>query len=444
MVPGAYVRPITGRSGRMLPSGGVATGTFGLRSFEQPAFRRIVIVMLLAIIGLFRALQLWMLSYDRLWAFDFSYYWTAAGHLLRGEPLYSATQLAGTYIPEDQVGFLYPPPLAVVITPLAALFPTDYKAAGWVWAAIGAAILVLSVLAIVRSERLVERFEPALGWGPNVGQAAFVIAAFAMTPVIAELSVGNVHLELLGLFTLAWLGIRRGDARGERIAGAAIAVAALIKVFPALLLLWFVATGRRHAAVWTVLVAAVIAVVLVPTTGLQSWLDYPRVLMNMGPILDLHDSVSPTLWLEPVVGFQLARTIIVAAAINGVVWVARSHPDILSYPIAVTASILIAPAVFHHYLSILVLPLALALAAGVRWWLVGLIYILLWGGQQPALGDWAWVLSRVPQTVAYLLLIGALVAARKGRQQAALPTDLPEVELHDVLATFETSGPVPT
>ena len=348
----------------MLPSGRVATGTFGLRTLEQPAFRRILIVALLAIFGTFRAVQLWMLSCDRLWAFDFSYYWTAAGNLLHGEPLYSAAQVAGTYTPEDQVGFLYPPPLAVAVTPFAALFPTDYHAAGWAWAAIGAVILVVSVLAIVRSERLVERFEPALGWGPNLGRAAFVVAAFVLTPVVAELSVGNVHLELLGLFTLAWLGIRRGDTRGERIAGGAIAVAALIKVFPALLVLWFVATGRRTAALWSVLVAAAIAVVALPITGLQSWLDYPRVLLNMGPILDIHDSVSPTLWLEPVVGFQLARAAVIAASVAGVLYVARSRPDVVSYPIAVTASILIAPAVFHHYLSILVLPLLLALAAG--------------------------------------------------------------------------------
>jgi hypothetical protein len=106
--------------GRMLPSGRVTTGTFGLRTFEQPAFRRIVIVTLLAIVGTFRVVQLWILSNDRLWAFDFSYYWTAAGNLVHGAPLYSAAQLSGTYVPEAQLGFLYPPPFAVLVIPLAA------------------------------------------------------------------------------------------------------------------------------------------------------------------------------------------------------------------------------------------------------------------------------------------------------------------------------------
>ncbi|MEA2631934.1 MAG: hypothetical protein QOE66_2153, partial [Chloroflexota bacterium] len=287
--------------------------------------------------------------------------------------------------------------------------------AGWVWAAIGALIVVLSVLAIVRSERLVERFGPALALGPTAGQVALVVTAFILTPVVGELSVGNVHLELLGLFTIAWLGIRRGDENGERVAGLAIAGAAVIKVFPGLLVLWFLATGRRTAAGWTVVGAILIALATVPITGIQAWLDYPRILANMGPIADVHDSVSPTVWLLPVIGYDAARLVVLSIGTAAIIYVAKVRPDIVSFPIAVTVSILVAPAVFHHYLSILVLPLLLAVAAGVRWWVVGLIYFLLWGGQQAALGDWAWVLSRVPQTIAYLLLTGALLALRPVR-----------------------------
>jgi hypothetical protein len=166
--------------------------------------------------------------------------------------------------------------------------------------------------------------------------------------------------------------------------------------------------------------AIVIALATVPITGIQAWLDYPRILANMGPIGDVHDSVSPTIWLLPVIGYDAARLAVLSIGTAAIIYVAKSRPDIVSFPIAVTVSILVAPAVFHHYLSILVLPLLLAVAAGVRWWVVGLIYLLLWGGQQPALGDWAWVLSRVPQTVAYVLLIGALIATR--RAPVSIPT----------------------
>src|SRR5712672_3031619 len=98
------------RTDGMLPSGRVTTGTFGLRTFRQPVFRRIVIFTILAIVGAFRVAQLWILASERMWAYDFSYFWTAAGHLLRGEPLYAAALVAGTYVEDSQPGFLYPPP----------------------------------------------------------------------------------------------------------------------------------------------------------------------------------------------------------------------------------------------------------------------------------------------------------------------------------------------
>ena len=80
---------------------------------------------------------------------------------------------------------------------------------------------------------------------------------------------------------------------------------------------------------------------------------------------------------------------------------------------AVTVSVLIAPAVFHHYLAVLVLPLLLALAADVSPIIVVAAYFLMWGGQQPALGDWAWVLSRVPQTLGWALLLVGLARVRR-------------------------------
>ena len=61
-------------------------------------------------------------------------------------------------MPEDQTGFLYPPAFAVLMMPFAAVFPTDYRLAGWLWAAIGAAILAVSVVAVVRAEGLDRRF----------------------------------------------------------------------------------------------------------------------------------------------------------------------------------------------------------------------------------------------------------------------------------------------
>jgi alpha-1,2-mannosyltransferase len=367
-------------------------------------------VLVVALLAMFRAFQLAVLSTDRLWAADFSYYWAAGSQLLHGASIYSPEQLAGPYVPEGQTGFLYPPAFAVLMVPFAAAFPTDYRLAGWLWALIGAAILVVSVWAVVRAEGLDRRFD----WLPRPRVLWFVAGALVLPTVIAELSVGNVHLEVLGLLSLAWLGIRRADARGEAVAGVAVGAAALLKVFPGVLLLWFLATRRWRAAAWFFAGSAVLAALSLPFTGPQPWLDYPRVLANMGLVLDVHDSVSPTMWLTPVLGFDLARWLVTLAGVALVVWAARARAPIVSFAIAVIVAVVVAPAVFHHYLSVLVLPLLLALSAGVPIALVALSYFLMWGGQQPALGDWAWVLSRVPQTLGWLVLLVALAATNDG------------------------------
>ena len=82
------------------------------------------------------------------------------------------------------------------------------------------------------------------------GRLLLLAAAFAFPPVVGELVLGNVHLQLLALFALAWWGIRRGDGRGQAVAGVAIGAAALVKVLPLLVVVWFLATGRWRAAAW--------------------------------------------------------------------------------------------------------------------------------------------------------------------------------------------------
>jgi hypothetical protein len=151
---------------------------------------------------------------------------------------------------------------------------------------------------------------------------------------------------------------------------------------------------------------------LLPFTGVHSWLDYPLVLANMGVVLSTHDSVSPTVWLSSITGLSVARVIITVLGMSLVIYAARMLPFAASFAVAVTVSVLIAPAVFHHYLTVLIVPLLLALAAGVRPWIVAVAYFLMWGGQQPALGDWAWVLSRVPQTLGWLVLLFALLRVK--------------------------------
>lgn len=379
---------------------------YGLRLLRKPHVQRAAVAVLAVVVLIFRALQFASLTQKIQWGYDFSAYWSAAGRLLDGLSPYTAAQLAGPYGPQQQFLYLYPPSLAAAVTPLAALFP-DYRSAAWVWTALGAAVLLWAVLALSRFEPLASRIPLLAGRG----RWLLVAAALAFPPVVGELLLGNVHLLLLGLFTAAWLGLRRGTPRGEWVAGLAIGVAAVIKVFPALVVLWFLLTRRWRAAGGAVLGAVAFAGVSLPLTGIQPWLDYPAVLGNLAAPTDVTDTLAPTVWLAPYLGFLGARVAVTLAAV-AVLWAAARARDVSlarSFAIAVVLAMLIAPAIYQHYLALLVLPLVLALGAGVPLRYVVAAYLLMWGGQQDALGPYAWIVNRLMPTAGALLLLVALL-----------------------------------
>ncbi len=388
------------------------------------------LAIVVAVVLAFRALQFALLTRQIQWGYDFSAYWSAAGRLLDGLSPYDPHQLAGTYSPQQQFLYLYPPPLAAAVTPLAALFPTDYRAAAWVWTTLGAVLLVAGVLAISSVERLSARFPVLAGRGVWL----LVAGALAFPPVLGELVLGNVHLLLLGLLSVAWLGVRRGDERGEWIAGAAVGVATVIKVFPGVLVLWFLLTRRYRAAAGAIVGGGLVAVLTLPVTGIEPWLQYPTVLANLGPPVDTRDTLAPTVWLADLLGFGVARIVVTVAGLAVVAWTAltvrparattENDPGALgrSFAIAVTVSVLIAPAVYQHYLAVLVLPLLLGLGSGVSVGWLAASYLLMWGGEQSALGDLSWIVNRAMPTLGAVLLLVGLVLGRRRGPSAARPS----------------------
>jgi hypothetical protein len=87
--------------------------------------------------------------------------------------------------------------------------------------------------------------------------------------------------------------------------------------------------------------------------------------------------------------------LVLAIAVALMVWAARRRPDVGSFGVAVTCAVLVTPSLFHHYLSILVLPMLLSLASGTGGGWVAAGYLAMWGGQQAALGPAAALLDRV-------------------------------------------------
>jgi hypothetical protein len=384
---------------------------YGLRLLAEPRVQRVAVTLVLGLVLVFRLIQFAIFTTQIQWGYDFSAYWHAGSNVLAGLPIYAADQLSGPYAPQRQLLYLYPPPLAAFAAPLSAIF-SDYRLANWVWAGLGAAIAVAVVLAVGRREGL---FEPDRFGGLLAGRGRWLLvgAAFALPPVVGELVLGNVHLLLLGLFGLASLGIRGGTVNGERIAGLVIGIAAVIKVFPALILLWFLLRRRWTAATFTVVGAAAATLLALPLTGIQPWLDYPTVLGNLSAPSDTRDTLAPTVWLAPYLGFTVSRVVVTLLGVAALAWSALRQDERTSYAVAVVASLLIAPALYHHYLAILVLPFAMALGSRVAPAALVASYFLLWGGQQDALGDLSWIVNRGLPTAGVLVLFGGLLAVSR-------------------------------
>jgi len=164
--------------------------------------------------------------------------------------------------------------------------------------------------------------------------------------------------------------------------------------------------------------------VTLPITGIEPWLQYPTVLANLSAPADTRDTLAPTVWLAGPLGFTLARLVVSVVGLAIVAWAALrargavSMSTARSFAIAVTVSILIAPATYHHYLALLVLPLVLGLASGVSIGWLAASYLLMWGGEQVALGDLSWIVNKGLPTAGALLLLVALASARdSGRER---------------------------
>jgi hypothetical protein len=368
---------------------------------------RIGLGVVVGLAVIFRIAQVAVASQGRAWGYDFAAYWHAAQRVLDGQPIYTAAQLAGTFSPQEQGAYLYPPLLAAALTPLPLIFE-DPRGAMWLWAGLGLAVLIVSVTAMSRRE--------GLGW-PVIG--LLVGAAVALPPVGFELVMGNVHLLLVGLLAGAWLGLRGGSRAGALAAGALIGVAALIKVFPLLIVLWLLLARRQLAALGAVGAIVALALLSLPVVGLSAWLDYPRVLANLGPPPELWSSVAPVAALAEVVDFAVARLVIAAVGLGLVVWSALRQPAPISFAVAVMVSMLAVPTIYVHYLALAVVPLLLLTLHGRSAIAAALAYIVLMVGSQLALVELQPVAFRA---LALAGTLAPLVALLLARGQAAWPT----------------------
>ncbi|MFD9702928.1 glycosyltransferase 87 family protein [Lentzea sp. NPDC059081] len=209
---------------------------------------------------------------------DLRVYWSLAPHVLTGD-LYD---VVSPYSPADfPLPFTYPPFGALVFLPMTWLF---WGAAQW-------SFRVLSVLCLYWLVRTALRLVAGQAWqadGRRWRDRALLWTAVLlwMMPVFHTFEFGQINLVLAAVVLAALV------AREDPVAGAGIGLASGVKLVPAISGLYFLATRRWAAAVWSAVAFAV-------TAGLGFLVDFEQaerywfVLFGdagrVGPIATAHN-----------------------------------------------------------------------------------------------------------------------------------------------------------
>ncbi|MBI4718547.1 MAG: DUF2029 domain-containing protein [Planctomycetes bacterium] len=190
---------------------------------------------------------------------DFAGTWLGASNLARGESLYHgrSDEIAN---PRAQT-YVYPPLAAVLYRPLAGMSVGD---------AYRLHVLILAGAYGVTVWTLGRLFRFT-----GVHYAYAVALGLLTCPFHFEYERGNAHSPVIGLLVLGYyLGTRRRD---PVTAGFLLAVAALLKLYPAFLLLYWAARRRLAIVLWTLGFATVL---ILCTGGPTLYADYLRLILS--------------------------------------------------------------------------------------------------------------------------------------------------------------------
>ena len=237
----------------------------------SPATRRQVrwILVVAAVIGLLIGVDTFLLHLRADPLADVRAYYDAVARLNAGLPLYD--QPAST---DDAAFYRYPPLLAILFRPLALL---PFPVAAAIWEAVVIAAFALTIVRIGARDR-----------------RTWLLVGMLAAPILWTLAIGQAHLPMTLLMALAspW----------------AVAFATHLKLFPALLAVWWL--GRREwrqlglFAAW-VAGLGVLQLVLEPT-GTLAFLSFPG-LEQVGTVENLSPfAVSPILWVASVAVLAVA------------------------------------------------------------------------------------------------------------------------------------------
>jgi hypothetical protein len=234
-------------------------------------------------------------------------------------------------------GYYYPPTLAVLLTPLTLLS--------------GATLGVLSTLVFVA-------LVPAILLTVGVRDWRCVSLALLWAPTAHAVGNANLSLPLTLGVAVAWRW-RGADARLGVVLGASAAV----KVFLWPLLLWPLAMRRIRSFVVSVLVVGAVSIVSWTIIRFEGLASFPALLNRLSE-LGRSASYSTQAVLYALGASSALSTVIVgllaAAMFGAALHFGRLGDERRLLTALLAAALVLTPIVWQHYLTLLLVPLALA------------------------------------------------------------------------------------
>ncbi len=286
--------------------------------------------------------------------YDYTCYEGAARHLLDGRPIYdNAFSIAVGTCPGT---YTYPPAFAVALVPW--LLFGGAAAGAWCVAMAATFLVGVALMPVRRDVRWLIVIVAALDW-----------------PLLYAVKLGQVEPILFLAFAAAWRWIDRPWA-----VGAATAIGALVKVQPALLGVWALATGRWRAVAVALGVGLAAAAAATVVTGLGAWTIYADLVRGLAGQLSTAHNFAPGAVAhlagasdDVASAVQLASVALAAAALLAAF---RWASPVASLQVTIVVSQLLSSPLRDHYAVLLLLPVAWLVSRGRKW--AALIPLLGW------------------------------------------------------------------
>lgn len=282
--------------------------------------------------------------------------WSAAQDLLHGATPYRPGRLdaivshvqAGAPAPRTIELPVYPPVVMLLLAPLGLLSP---DAANLVFVA---ALIPTPAVAL---------------WLLGVRDYRCYAVTYLCVPVIFGIQIGTLSpLLMLGLAAL-WRWRDRA-----LVVGGVMCALICAKLFLWPMLVWLAATRRWRAGIYSIALTAAATLGGWAAIGFADMRIYPHMLSSLSSIEQSqgYSAVAAAEALGAGAGVARAAAVALGLILLGLTWQRAGRDEVGAFTLAICASLVLSPIVWLHYLTLLMVPLALRYRT-LSWpWLVPL------------------------------------------------------------------------